>query len=237
MNIIHHVFARYKKFSTFVDFANSVLIDIESLRLDYCKVKTLPKAAWVGENVMAYMRLFSYLYGMFLSIVGLGKEDKETTRRNELNLRRMINALQALLSVLMSDQKIKEEVIDDHMKLFMSTAHFLHDEYGYLGMTMKEDNDKNTKATKKDLISGLSKNDCATILEEFGTDPESKLSQRRAQVKKFTVPELRKKCKEQGIDNWDKLKKDDLISALLEKVLMEDANGIDGDSPPKPKIE
>ena len=94
---------------------------------------------------------------------------------------------------------------------------------------------KMQKQRKKDLISGLSKNDCATILAEFGTDPESKLSQRLVQVKKITVPKMRKKCKEQGIDNCNKLKKDDLISALLEKVSMEDATGTDGDSPPKQK--
>ena len=149
MNIIHHILSRYKKFTAFVTFANEILIDIESFRLDYCKVKTLPKAAWVSENSMAYMRLFSYLYGMFLSKVGLGAGGNGTDQGNELNLRRMINAVQALASVLMSDKEIEEKIIDDHVKLFMSTAHLLHESYGYLGMTETDDKSKHTKATKK----------------------------------------------------------------------------------------
>ena len=38
----------------------------------------------------------------------------------------MINALQALVSVLISKKKIEEKGIDEHMEVFMSTAHFLN---------------------------------------------------------------------------------------------------------------
>lgn len=52
--------------------------DVASFRLDWCKVKSLPKAAWVGENCMAYMRLMSYTYGMYFSCNQLSSREKET---------------------------------------------------------------------------------------------------------------------------------------------------------------
>jgi len=50
--IMHTVFAHYKKFTAFVAFGNKTLINVASFRLDHCKVK------------LAFTRLFSYLYGM-----------------------------------------------------------------------------------------------------------------------------------------------------------------------------
>jgi hypothetical protein len=49
----------------FVNFANETISDIETFKQEWCKVKSLPKASWIGENKMAFVRLSSFLYGMF----------------------------------------------------------------------------------------------------------------------------------------------------------------------------
>ena len=111
---------------------------VASTRLDYCKVKILPKAAWVGENVMGYTRLLSYLYGMFLSSTPLKAKEDDTTRKIVANMRFMLNSLQSLMSVLMTSHqtnveswdRITKKSVDNHMKLLMSTADLLHRSVG-----------------------------------------------------------------------------------------------------------
>ena len=67
MVVLHTILLHHKKLTTFNDFANPIMDDVASFGLDYCKLKSLPNANWVAENSMAFMRLFSYLYGMFVS--------------------------------------------------------------------------------------------------------------------------------------------------------------------------
>ena len=71
MNVLHRILAHFNKFTAFVKFANPIIEIVAKMRLDYCKVKQLPKAAWIAENVMGFARMMPYLYGMFLSNVSL----------------------------------------------------------------------------------------------------------------------------------------------------------------------
>ena len=140
MNIFHQILSRYNKFQAFLRFANPVLKAVASMRLDYCMVKILPKAAWVGENVMGYTRLLSYLYGMFLSSTPLKAKEDDTTQKIVANMRFMLNSLQSLMSVLMtshqtnveSKDRITEKSVDNHMKLLMSTSDLLHRSVGII---------------------------------------------------------------------------------------------------------
>ena len=102
MVILHTILSHHKKLTAFIDFANPILHDVASFGLDYCKVKSLPKANWVAENSMAFMRLFSYLYGMFLSNNQLCTKENETTRETVSNITCMLNAFQGLIYVLLS---------------------------------------------------------------------------------------------------------------------------------------
>ena len=63
MLIVHLIFSKYGEKTKFYEYANPIIEDIGSFKLDYCKPKALHKAAWVGENSMAFMGLMSYLYG------------------------------------------------------------------------------------------------------------------------------------------------------------------------------
>ena len=132
MEIVHSVFKKYGKLAAFIKFANATLTDVASFRLDYCKLKILPKAAWVGENSMGYMRLMSYLYGMFLLNNSLGKS--EEAKITEDVLKCFVNSFQAYVSLLMTKRAVDPAVLERHMKLFMSAAHYLHKCHGKLNM-------------------------------------------------------------------------------------------------------
>ena len=132
MDIVHSVFKKYGKLASFIHFANATLSDVASFRLDYCKLKILPKAAWVGENSMGYMRLMSYLYGMFLLNNPLGKS--EEARITVDFLKCFVNSFQAYVSLLMTKNPVEPAMLENHMKLFMSAAHYLHKCHGKLNM-------------------------------------------------------------------------------------------------------
>jgi hypothetical protein len=135
LEIVMMVFAKYKKKQKFYDYANPILNEVEYLRLSFCKVKTLPKAAWVAENSMGFMRLMPYLVGTFLMNNPLGTSDeaKEIT----LYIKCFVNAFQGYVSILMSETQVDSNVLDCHIKLFMSSAHYLHKKHGKLDSTKK----------------------------------------------------------------------------------------------------
>ena len=119
MFLIHQIFAHHNKMISFVNLANIIFDDIRTFRLDYCKLKSLPKATWVGEHCMGYMRIMCYLYESYLLNNELGPIDK--TKDTVTNLKCMLNAFQSLISVLMSMRKVSTKSIAKHMKHSMSS--------------------------------------------------------------------------------------------------------------------
>ena len=99
----------------------------------------------------------------------------------------MINTLQVLVSVPISEKKVDENEIDDHMKLFMSTELSLHKDYGYLGFDTTVEN----RRSDKESIRGLLKGVCQTIIKKLGMTSEPKVSEMKKQIKKFTIAKLR----------------------------------------------
>ena len=74
MDFHHQILSKWKKFYDFVGFANEIISDIETFKLEWCKVKSLPKASWIGENKMAFVRLSSFLYGMYFLNANINAE-------------------------------------------------------------------------------------------------------------------------------------------------------------------
>ena len=108
----------------YADFVNEILKDVASFQLSWCKPKMYPKSAWVGENIMAYLRLFSYLYGMYFNGFPLDNLKQCLTIAQS----RMINAYQVVLSVLMSPFAATQEqvkIIHEKIRLFLTAAHYL----------------------------------------------------------------------------------------------------------------
>ena len=189
MNVLHRILAHFNKFTEFVKFANPIIEIVATMRLDYCKVKQLPKAAWVAENVMGYARMIPYLYGMFLSNVPLQSLESRQVEEITKNMRRLLNSLGALCSILMSRNMISNEtVIDNHMKLFMSSADMLHGSLGTISLL--QDKNKGTN----NLIAKLTSDELNTILAKFSKDTSGKKASRAKQVQQISKVQLLRMC-------------------------------------------
>ena len=75
---------------------------------------------------MGFVRLSSYLYGMYF----LNAKINSKLSIHVADMKRMINAYQALVSLLMSKKQNSKYIAWDHMRLFMSTAHYAHLNFG-----------------------------------------------------------------------------------------------------------
>ena len=62
---MHTFLTEHGMLSSFENLVNRDLSDIAALRLEWCKVKTLPKKQWLGENELAYARIVTFMYGQF----------------------------------------------------------------------------------------------------------------------------------------------------------------------------
>ena len=61
IHLNHSILTSQGAAADFTRFANRILSDIASFNLDWCKPKLYPKSAWIGENIMAFVRLSTYL--------------------------------------------------------------------------------------------------------------------------------------------------------------------------------
>ena len=143
---------------------------------------------------MTHMRLMPHMCGMCFSCNKLSSSEKERTREIVSSLKRLTNALQALMSVLMSRAQPDERTTDNHMKLFMSTAFSLHKGCGSLSQKPKG---------KKDRIADkLLAQELIRILTAFGvsegTSQGSTAAGLQNQVDGTIVKVLKTKCSELG---------------------------------------
>jgi hypothetical protein len=122
---------------------------IIGLRLEHWKLTLLPKAAWVGEPIMGFMRMMAYIFGMFLSHKGIG--NLERAKVPTCYLKCFLLSFQSLLSLLMTNNCVEKDVIDRHIKLFMSSANYLHHFHGTLSTkdNAKTDHGQDSTLTKK----------------------------------------------------------------------------------------
>ena len=74
MDFHHQILSKWKKFNDFIGFANEIISDIETFKLEWCKGKSLPKASWIGKNKMGFVRLSSFWYGMFFPNANINAE-------------------------------------------------------------------------------------------------------------------------------------------------------------------
>lgn len=112
--------------TNYIEVTNATLSTISSFGLEWLKVKRLPKAAWVGENTMAYTRLMSYCYGYYFLNHTTSNNDEQTL----LCMKRMVNSLQSVASMIMSKGTLDGEKIEVCFKLLLSNAHHLEQQIG-----------------------------------------------------------------------------------------------------------
>ena len=201
MDFHHQILSKWKKFNEFVGFANEIISDIETFKLDWCKVKTLPKAAWIGENKMGFVRLSSFLYGMFFLNANINAE----CRIHVSNMKRMVNAYHALVSLLMSKKSSHECNAGDNMRLFMSTAHYAHQHFGTFtdslndaNKTNKQPNQINRKAN--DLVQNISRQDVLELLDKLDIQPSHGMQSNRIKLGKIPINDLKQRLREMGAE-------------------------------------
>ena len=102
--------------------ANAYLLDIQSHRLDWCKMKYFPKKQWLAENELALARIIPFVYGMFFLNFQLPARCN-TTKKTEMAIMQMFHSMHVMISVLMSPRDPLAEEVDEHVKIFLSCCH------------------------------------------------------------------------------------------------------------------
>ena len=225
MSINHHVFKKYKKMGSFCQSVNPILKDLESFGLSWLKVKQLPKAAWVGENSLAIARLMSYLYGSYLMNNTLCGTASETGKSDKAKitvkfLLCLLNSFQSLMSIYMSKTAPSRKVIDDHIKLFMSSAHYLHKQHGQLDST---DKGNRGGTSKRKFFETLSGPHLKELIREFeGISNEGKVGDLRRRFNNVTMKQLREKIEQMSGEKTLEKSKEELHRRLYDEVIPKD---------------
>ncbi|KAL7542268.1 hypothetical protein ACHAWF_007131, partial [Thalassiosira exigua] len=116
LELICSVLADNELWTSFQNFANPILGDIASFRLEWCSLKSLPK------KKMARGTLFwLWSYSTVLNHTAIPFLLKE--------LKRVTLSCQVMVGFIMLKKKIPREVLDAHIKVFLSCCHHFCQEY------------------------------------------------------------------------------------------------------------
>jgi hypothetical protein len=184
MDFVHRILSQWKKFTDFTNFANPIISDIAKFGLDWLKLKSLPKSAWIGENSMAYMRLLSYLYGRYFLNARLNTE-YET---NIDDIKRFISAFQTVVSLLMNLETPPKNTIMNLMKLLMSTAHYAHVNYG--AVYGKSVATTRKRKREESLPFKMEATDVLTLLDRLDIPKNSGMQTNRIKLEKLKKADL-----------------------------------------------
>lgn len=202
-----------KRASDFTKFANRIIEEISEFKLSWCKLLRYPKKAWVAEHVMGYMRLLSYIYGMYILNHPLGNDSKDLVEA----MKRMLITLQPMMSILMirSEPDNLEEyarLVRDHIKLFMTAAH-------YCDLEFIEEDKATTSTTKNSKVTDLiTDRDAVTILDEISGTSWSSSTPKKS-VDGITVKQLKDKSKAMGISYSKGAKKTEMQLLVFSSIL------------------
>ncbi len=106
---------------SFLVLVNDHLSDIEALRLEWIKMKCLPKRQWLGENELGFARIMPFIYGMFFENIEFPR-NSTTSQRTIESVKQMFHSLHVLVSILMSPRDPESAEIENHVKLFLSAC-------------------------------------------------------------------------------------------------------------------
>ena len=181
MNALHQVLAKWRLLTNYIEVTNATLSAIASFGLEWLKVKRLPKAAWVGENTMAYTRLMSYCYGYYFLNHTTSNNDEQTL----LCMKRMVNSLQSVASMIMSKGTLDGEKIEVCFKLLLSNAHNLEQQIGSFVET-----EETTSSSNKDVIGDYHPGELWILLTTLGrkvskNDNVTSMRKKLTDIKKY----------------------------------------------------
>jgi hypothetical protein len=121
MELLHKFMLLISKLATFERLVNVYLTKIESLRLDWLKLRELPKTKWLAENLLGMARILPAVYGMFFTNFTVPPIYSCAAQ----SLKQTINSMHVLISALMSSRCSFEHSrkIDIYIKIFLSCVH------------------------------------------------------------------------------------------------------------------
>jgi hypothetical protein len=105
--------------AAFERFANEYLSEIESLRLDWLKLRELPKKQWLAENLLAIARVMPSIYGLFF----LNFEVPAIYSEAAMSLQQTLHSLHVMISSLMNTRcsYADSKKVDIYVKIFLSS--------------------------------------------------------------------------------------------------------------------
>ena len=98
--------------------ANIYMLDIQSLRLDWCKMKYFPKKQWQAENELALARIILFIYGLLFLNPELPAKFN-TSAETKHDIQQMFHSLHVMVCVLMSSRDPEADEVDEHVKLLL----------------------------------------------------------------------------------------------------------------------
>jgi len=101
---------------------NSDLLDIQSLRLEWCKMKYFPQKQWLAENELALARIIPFVYGLFFMNLELPTRMNTSPETNPAN-QQLFHLMHVMMCVLMSPRDPLAPEIDKHVKMILSCCH------------------------------------------------------------------------------------------------------------------
>lgn len=191
MNAKHQVLAKWRLLTNYIEITNVMLSTIASFNLEWLKIKKLPKAAWIGENTMAYMRLMSYCYGSYFLNHKFKKDDELTL----LSMKRMVNSLQSVASMMMSSGTLDGEELELGFKLLLSNAQRLQQEFGRFEGT------ETTSSSRKKVVDQFDPVQLGILLLALGqsVSKTDTVSTMKSKLEKIPVNHLKQALEERGI--------------------------------------
>ena len=122
MLAVEEAFTHDLKKTEFENLVNPHLLEIASLRLDWLHLKPLPKTQWLAEDELGFSRISVFAYGLFFANIKL-RGNSNTSTGALLAMRQMIVAMWVMVALLMSPRDPVIELIDRHIKVFLSCCH------------------------------------------------------------------------------------------------------------------
>ena len=117
---IKKVMTHHGLWTTFIEFVNPMLEDIASFRLDWCKVKTLPKANWLGEDCFGFARLMYYLFIQFTKKYDIATHRVDTTMEQVIALTQVLHSFTAMVYSVMCKDKTHKKRYGILIRIFLT---------------------------------------------------------------------------------------------------------------------
>ena len=121
MELVHKHMKKQNLLSKFEKFVNEYILEIESLRLGWCRLRKLPKAHWLAEDILGYSRIMPFIYGLFFkNNFNLEAIDNEEHKC----IQQLLNSLHVMISTLMNPSTATDvDKIESYIRVYLTCAH------------------------------------------------------------------------------------------------------------------